>query len=245
MSNRKVTRIFKEEQDRGSLFYKKYEWSIGWHQPEINVLRDSLDEFKVEKAIANARYWERQRHINRWDLSSNRKINDENFVSKITKTVVKDVHDVRSMLVAHPECKRVLSVGYITVYTSDLALKDQLVEYGQKHSFVRERHANVIYPDDTIMLKNPKYQYRTYLRSRLVTDENVEILKNWLDAQQGEIVASPGLKNFILNRKKTYYYPTNYTTDYHYFDHNDMRYPTMLRMVLPVAIRKTVPIMAK
>ena len=50
----------------------------------------------------------------------------------------------------------------------------------------------------------------------------------------------------FFNRKDTrWYYSREWTADYHFFDHNDLRYETMLRMVLPVAIRKTVPIIAK
>ena len=155
------------------------------------------------------------------------------------------MHDVRTMLAEHPDAKRVMGVGHITVYTNNLEFKDQLVNYGQQHSFVTIRHANVVYPPDTIALNDPKYKYRTYLRSRQVSDENIETLKTWLAAQEGEIAPSPGIKYFMEHRKTGYYYPTNYTADHHYFDHNDMRYLTMLRMVLPVAIRKTVSIIAK
>lgn len=228
--------------NRSSKFYNKYEWAVRWNQREIQVLRHSLDSFQVEKAIANVRYWEAQRHNRSWSK------NTDTFRSEITSGVVNDIHATRALLETMPDAKRMLSFGSITVYVDSAELKDQLVKHGQLYinwGAVRVQRANVIYPADTIVLINPKYKYRTYLRSREVSDENIEILKNWLAAQENQISASPGLKNFMDHRKTRYYYPTNYTADYHYFDHDDMQYVTMLRMVLPVAIRKTVPIIAK
>lgn len=102
LSKRKTTRIHEEEKDRSSLFYNKYEWAVAWMQKEINVIRNSLDDYQVEKCIANARYWERQRWQNRWDLTG-RKLGDDNFQSTITKAVVDDIHAVRTMLAEHPD----------------------------------------------------------------------------------------------------------------------------------------------
>ena len=107
------------------------------------------------------------------------------------------------------------------------------------------RRANVIYPDEVVMLKEPRFKYRSYLRSRRVTPEEVAILKNWVEAQQGEIQPSGALKQFMNREASRWYLPVDYTADYYYFDHNDPRYVTMLAMVLPVPIRKTVPIVAK
>ena len=245
MLSKTKSQIIEVEKDRGSLFYNQYEWSVRWNQRYISVLRDGLDEFKVEKAIANARYWEQQRWKNtyRWS-NTGRQEQDAFFRSEITPGVVADIHRARELLTGH-QCKLVISMDSISVYTSDTQLRDTLIDHGQKRGCVVVTHANVIYPPDTVVLQNPQYKYRTYLRSREVSDENIEILKRWLEAQAGEIVASPGMKNFFKHRKSGYYYPTNYTADYFYFDHNDERYPTMLRMVLPVAIRKTVCIIAK
>lgn len=233
--------IYNEVKDRGSKFYKKYQWCVGWPQSEINTLRNSLDEYKVEQAIANARYWEHQRWTRGYGYGRTTE-----FRSEITAAVVNDIHRVRALLAQNPDHKRMLSVGYISVYTDDDAFKDSLIELAKTVSDrMVVRQARVIYPEDSIVLHEPKYRYRTYLRSRQITNENIDTLKNWVRAQGSELRPGPGLEYFMKTQKGGYYKAPNWTMDYHFFDHNDLRYETMLRMVLPVAIRKTVPIVAK
>ena len=243
LSKARKNKIYTIEKDRGSKFYNQYEWAVSWSQKFISVLRYGLDDFRIEKALADARYWERQRWKNGWNHHSKNNF-DDIFRSEITSTVVDNIYQTRNLL-AGADTKRMISMDRITVYTSDPALRDQMVNHGLTLGSVYVSHANVIYPPDTVVLKNPRYKYRTYLRSREVSDQNIEILKNWLLAQQEEISASPGIKSFIHSRKSRWYSPNNWTADYFFFDHNDPKYVTMLRMVLPVAIRKTVPIIAK
>jgi hypothetical protein len=139
-----------------------------------------------------------------------------------------------------------LSVGYISVYTDDDSFKDQLLALAKTISLkMVVRRARIIYPEDAIVLQEPKYRFRTYLRSRKITDKNIETLKNWVQAQGNELRPGPGLEYFMKTQQGGYFKILNWTMDYHFFDHNDLRYETMLRMVLPVAIRKTVPIVAK
>ena len=244
MSKAKITRLITIEKNRGSLYYGQYEWGVSWRQPYAHLLRDGLDDFKIEKAIASARYWEHQRWKNRWNMDRSKTESAPTFRSEIDRKVVTDIYATRDLLKDSTH-KRVFSLDCISVYVSDPVLRDKLTDFGQTLGFVTLTHANVIYPADTIVLKNPKYKYRTYLRSRHVSDESIEVLRNWLDSQGDEISASPSVWDFIKNRKSRWYAPNNYTADYYFFDHNDERYPTMLRMVLPVAIRKTVPIIAK
>jgi hypothetical protein len=239
LSKQHQPEILYEVKDRGSKFYKKYQWCVAWNQPEVNTLRNSLDEYKTEQAIANARYWEHQR----WNRSYGR---TTEFQSQITTSVVNDIHRVRTLLAQNSDHKRMLSVGYISVYTDDDSFKDQLLALAKtiSHRMV-VRQAQVIYPEDSIVLQEPKYRFRTYLRSRKITSENIDTLKNWVQAQGNELRPGPGLEYFMKTQKGGYFKIPNWTMDYHFFDHNDLRYETMLRMVLPVAIRKTVPIVAK
>ena len=244
MSKKFVPEIIHELKDRGSKFYKKYKWCVAWSQAEASTLRNSLDEFQVEKAIANARHWE---HL-RWDRSWS-KIQTAGFQSQITESVVKDIHSVRSFLAQNSNHKRILSVGYISVYTDDDNFKDQLIALIKSLNHhchrILVREARVIYPEDAVALQESKYRFRTYLRSRKITDENIETLKQWVAAQGDELRPGPGLKDFMKTQKSGWYRIPNWTADFHFFDHNDLRYETMLRMVLPVAIRKTVSIVTK
>ena len=215
---------------------------MSWSQYEIQTLRDGLDYYQVEKAIANARYWEHQRSRG-WKSYTK----SDTFNSTITERVVQDIHHVREMLSPQTEHKRVFSVGRITIYTSDEPFKDQLIEYGNTHSWVVVRQARVMYPENTIALINPHHKFRTYLRSRDLDEKQIETLSNWAHAQGQELRISPALQRF-LDRKPVHRfarYPTTWTADHYFFDHDDPSYVTMLHLVLPTAIRKTVSIVAK
>jgi hypothetical protein len=101
-------------------------------------------------------------------------------------------------------------------------------------SYVEYSRAVVGRPRNTIQLRNPKYQWRSYFKVGKLTAEQKAHLKNFL-ANQPDIRISPALTQWI-NFKYTR------TQDYFFIDYNESVWLTMLGLVQPGLIRKTLEI---
>jgi hypothetical protein len=121
------------------------------------------------------------------------------------------------------------------VYTSSRSLIDQL---DNLHSLTKKDYARAVIcrPKNTIQLKNPKYQYRSYFKMVKLTDEQKQYLTNFL-LNQPTVRISPALNDW-MNIK------FHRTQDYFFVDHNEMSWLTMLALVHSGLIRKTMQIIA-
>ena len=97
---------------------------------------------------------------------------------------------------------------------------------------------NVNRPRDTIILKNSKHTKRSYFREFAITKHEKDIITNFLTNQQDYIKISPGLRDWM---KKGQLH--NYVFDYFFIDYSDDQWLTMLSLVRPGLIRKTVKIL--
>ena len=90
---------------------------------------------------------------------------------------------------------------------------------------------------NTVRLKTSNYSKRTYFRSLLMDEGQSRILKNLLNSQE-HVRLSPGLKYWMTRDRWTR------TFDYHFIDHDDDGIITMLALLSPRLIRRTLPIVA-
>jgi hypothetical protein len=113
---------------------------------------------------------------------------------------------------------------------NDLTLIDQidkLVSLSHKSY----SQAQVNRPQDTIQLKNPRHNFRSYFKITKLTDEQKTHLTGFL-LNQKTVRLSPALDEWIVG-------PFNRTQDYFFIDHNEMSWLTMLGLVRPGLVRKT------
>jgi hypothetical protein len=94
--------------------------------------------------------------------------------------------------------------------------------------------AVVCRPKDTVQLKNPKHEFRSYIKRTKLTDEQKTHLVNFL-TNQPTVRISPAL-NIWINGS------FHRTEDYFFIDHNEISWLTMLSLVRPDLIRKTMQI---
>jgi signal peptidase I len=157
-----------------------------------------------------------------------------NQANKITETTVKNLHTLADLLLTtQANFKLVVSAFTGYVYANDLGLIDQVAKLPGV-SYVEYTQAVVGRPRDTIQLRDPKYQWRSYFKVGKLTTEQKTHLKNFLANQPG-IRISPALKNWIN-------YKFTRTQDYFFIDYNEPVWLTMLGLVLPGLIRKTLEI---
>ena len=222
----KITQQFKSvEKDR--LFYNRFEYVIGFTLDEVSCLRD-LSHKEIDRTIERRKEW-REIAQQRWNKSSNilgRRRKD------ITDKTVGDLHALAELLLTiSADYKLVVSANQGYVYTNDLTLIDKLdkLDYLDNKSYSR---ADINRPQNTIQLKNPRHQLRSYFKITKITDGQKRNIRNFLDNQRESIRISPALERWLL-------IPLTRTQDYFFIDHDEMIWLTMMALVHPSLIRKT------
>ena len=215
---------------KDKLFYSQFEYCVRFHLDEVNCLR-TLEHTHIDSMIERRIAW---RRIDQTMHRSTPTTVLSNQSNKITETTVENLHRLADVLLTTPaNFKLVVSAFTGYVYTNDLMLIDQVAKLPGV-SYVEYRQAVVGRPRNTIQLKNPRHQFRSYFKISKLTAEQKTYLKNFL-ANQTDIRISPALTQWI-NFKYTR------TQDYFFIDYNEPVWPTMLSLVLPGLIRKTMQI---
>lgn len=215
------------------LFYNRFEYAIGFRLDEISCLRD-LDHAAIDRVIERRIQW-REIALQR---VKNNKSSPYTILARrhqeITAETVGNLHQLANLLLNNAsDFKLVVSVNEGHIYTNDLSLIDLVSNLpGLTHKDYTR--AIVGRPKDTIRLKNPRHQFRSYIKTIKLTDEQKTHLKNFL-ANQPTVRISPALASWMDDA-------FNRTQDYFFIDHADMAWLTMLSLVRPGLIRKTMQI---
>ena len=211
------------------LFYDHYEYSIGLNLEECWALRHSLDHNSIEIILEDRHQW-RLTMRDRWNHTT------RPFLA-ITEEHRADVKKFASLLSIYPnEFKLIVQSNTARVYTNNLKLiwDIQQAEFGTKK---QRTQAVVDRPKGTIAVRNPKHRYRGYFRSIVLDLEAKATLAKFLD-NQSDIRIGPGLQDYLTGK-------WHRTMDHYFVDYNDSRWLTMLSLVQPGLIRKTMEIIAK
>jgi hypothetical protein len=206
----------------------------------------SLDADKMQRNIRMRMDYEQRRHTIIYDLQGKRI--EREYSSKFTTKCRSNLESARAFLAAETEPKKLVFFNNtITVYTNDLGLYDRLIE-NDWAGFVFSKQAELDLPPDTILLKNPQYQYRTYFRGRSFGKQQKARLATWITTQGKDVSASKSLRTFLeieLNPIRTLWWRNDATESYYYIEHNSLQYETLLSMICPGMVRKTLPIVKK
>jgi hypothetical protein len=129
------------------------------------------------------------------------------------------------------DLKITISGRLIYFYANDLSVFKTLTD-SNLFSNPLYSEAVVAIPRNTIRLKNPQYQYRTFLRQKKVSNLEMQGLKSFFKNNEQFVKISKslscGLKtaSFYLDRR-------------YFFDHSDNRLLIMLNVMCPGVIRST------
>lgn len=211
------------------LYYDRFLYCVGFQLDEVNCLRQ-LNHDKIDEFIQRRQEW-REVAQARWSnstiLTHRRK--------EITEKTVTDLHEVAEILLtATADFKLITTVNQGYIYSNDLALIDLLDQLPQ----LQHKHYNqaiVDRPKNTIRLKKSKYQYRSYFKITKLSPDKKTVLCSFLQNQQMSARISPSLNEWINT-------PFNRTQDYFFVDYHTESWLTMLALVNPGLIRKTVEI---
>jgi hypothetical protein len=155
--------------------------------------------------------------------------------NEITEEVEQNLYDFADILRnSGVDLKLVVSSNCGWVYTNSLELigrlKPMRMLTGKKYS-----EAVIDRPKNTILLKNPQHQFRSYFKITKITSDQKDMLINFLNNQRAGIRVSPALETWITGK-------FHRTQDYFFVDHDEMSWLTMLSLVHPGIIRKTLQI---
>lgn len=229
--NRKFNKIKKDR-----WFYDRFEYCIGFHLDEVSCLR-VLDHAHIDDFIERRKQWQeiaQQRWIKggqKYGLIMRRRWN------QITPQTVIDLHTLTDILLStQGEFKLVVSLNQGYVYTNDLSLIDRL-DAMPELTFKTYTRAQISRPKNTIQLKKSPYKLRTFFKLIKLTPEQKYQLEGFLLSQQANVRLSPALQTWIDQ-------PFTRIQDYFFIDHETESWLTLISLVVPGIVRKTMHIIS-
>lgn len=216
---------------RTDLWFQRYDHCIKFTINEAGSLR-GLSHTNIDKTVSMRREWGRVRHAGRNPGSWQ----DQWQPLIITDQDVDNLHQLCDFFQADQRDRKIsISGDTMYVYTTDTDLIRDICNLKIIKN-ISETQVLLHGTPGTVRLKNPKYQYRSYMRSIALKEPVADNIKNFLKVQE-EIGLSPSLKHWLTDRWK-------FILDYYFIDHNEHSTINMLRLIDPRLIRKTVPIVA-
>lgn len=207
---------------------------MGFYLEEANCLR-CLDHMLIDETIARRRHW-REIAKQRW-ITGRQKLGTiigRNH-REITEETVDNLHAVADMLLTAPQgFKLVVSVNHGHVYTNDLLLIDRL-DRMPILTYKTFTQAKIVRPKDTVALKKPKHKFRSYFRLCNLTAQQKDHLEAFLTNHLDHVRVSPALQEWLA-------IPYTRIQDYFFVDHDNESWLTMLNLVVPGCLRKTMHI---
>ena len=223
-----------EKDDRSSLYYNQYEYCVTLHISDASCLRD-LQPVRFEAAIRNAKYWAEQ------EMGQNRRPVRHPWDGTGKESALRETRDV--LLEEAGEYKAVISYNVLSLYTNNRRLADRFAKVGNPSVHLHlVRQAVITKPAGVVQLQESKYGYRTYLRERKYDYDQRQMLLNFLKSREGTLRPCGSLLTWLGTGRHRYMINPNYSRSYYFVDHDHPNEGTMLSLVMPGIVRKTLPI---
>jgi len=189
---------------------------------EISALRQ-LDHALINKVLDKRDFYRRSSNYSgRW----------RGHDQAITGEIRENCHSMCDFLQAQKDYKIMLIQDWGYLYTNNL----ELVRSMERLAYITPRELKQVSVDlarDTMLIRNSTHQYRSYFRTAKINSDQKNKLCNFL-LNQDNIRMSPMLNKWPKNTK-------HYYIEYIFFiDHDNISLPTMLSLIQPDCIRKTV-----
>lgn len=139
---------------------------------------------------------------------------------------------------ANPHIKIRLEMNTCSVFSNDprelLDLRNSLAVPHELHKIVDTS------PPDVMTLVKPKFKYRTYLRSRKLSEDEIKELSQFIDRYKHVTRASNALALWSAqDHSRHYWWNGLRSRDTFYIEHDDPGFPLIMSLATTVQIRKT------
>lgn len=218
------------------LYYGQFQYSASFQLQECWLFRYTTDHAEIDTRLTRQQEW-REKMRQRWPSTS-----QDRYHSYISDTTRANIHSMADFITGiSTPYKIVVENKTMRLYTNDLNIVQAIEHIG----FVTRRRYSQVHvdrPKDTIRLKNPQHQLRSYFKETKITPEDKAAVAQFLTSQPG-IRIGTGLRSWLDDGYSRY--SSKYTRDYFFVDHDNHSWLTMLALVRPGLIRRTVQIIAK
>lgn len=203
---------------RDRLFFDQYLYCMTADLDEAGCLRQLTHKW-IDRVVAVRRAY-------------HSRIQPNSTAFSISSDEIENLHKICQLLLDTTQVFRLtVEYGCIRVYSSSTELFDNLLAVGQFKSVLYVQ-AVIDRDRNTVKLKNPQHQYRSYFSRTKVTDQQKQSIVQFLNNNCTELRLSPCLSDWISK-------PWKWTEPYYFVDHNDTAWLTMLSLIYPKLIKKT------
>ena len=151
----------------------------------------------------------------------------------ITQHDIENLHKICQLLLDTTHTfKLIVEFGGVRVYSSSESLFDELTANAQ-FNFVYYTQAVIDRARNSIKLKNPQHQYRSYFSRTKLADQQKQSIVQFLNNNRADLRLSPCLSDWTLQQW------SKWTEPYYFIDHNNTACLTMLSLLHPRLIKKT------
>ena len=207
---------------RDRRFYDQYEYGICISLEEAGCLRAKTSQALLKEI--QHRNLVRSRYGGRGQISS-AQVQD-------LLAMFGELEPIRDRL------KMIVSYGIMYIYSNDIPALQKLADLPYVR-FCSAVQAVVDRPRDVVVISNPRFKYRSYFKEKVLEEHERDRLLNFLESRKDIFRVTNTLKN-TLNRHRIHWLPRHL-----FVEHNDPRDITMLSLVMPGIIRKTLTVQAK
>jgi hypothetical protein len=213
-----------KKETRSSLYFNEYKHCLKFYLPNVYALR-YRSHWKIDQILE----YNAKRNFN-WG-GSWRSLEDE--FSRDSE----ELHELLYLIEDIAEsCKLTVQRHHGYLYTNDCSVIETVSDL-EYISNIQCKSVELT-AAGTMKLKNPQHDYRTYFKSQRIQQEDKTRLAQFINAQTA-IRPGPGFKDFLDSWTNYCYVQQN-----HFLDHNDMGVLTMLQLVCPIKIKKTLELIS-
>ena len=207
------------------MFYDKYQYGICVGLEESGCLR-AKTHAELDRNISYRNSARRQ-----WGTLRNTNVIEQAQREKLF-AIFDELDQLRSYI------KLVVGYNFIYVYSNDIFVLEKIANLPDVR-FINSVQSIVDRPRDVILKTNPKFKYRSYFKDKTLDEEQRDRLLAFFDTRKSIYSITNTVKKH-LSRYRVYYLQRHF-----FVEHNDPKDITMLSLVVPGIIRKTMPIQAK
>lgn len=221
--------------ERDRLYYDQYEYCVSFTQDKASCYRD-LDPEKLRKVLASRIHWETERNGSHPGAKS-----------AYSDQVLERLHVSCKFLAqekAAAPLKITISSNFVCLYTNDKQLLDRIETALPFVQYIGIKQAVITRAKGVILLNNPKHGFRVFLRDRPISDDQKQVMLQWINSQPIDQVRPCGSLRFFLGNKSSWYWANVCQRHYH-LDVADSKYATWIGLVVPGFIRNIATIQKK
>lgn len=210
---------------RSSLYFGQYEYSAHLHITNINLIRD-LSEKVMRDVVHHRTVWGTWRN---WQHSA-----------RPTEAQLQSLADwIDPLIAVRTHSKLMFYTHWLYVYTNDTAALNWLTSHPDvRHSSLYRAELSV--PTDVIFLRQPRHPWRSYLRPGWLQPQQHQALLRFVTARPNNFYITPGFRSRLESAQHRLYLQNDV-----FIEHSTPQDLTMLSLVLPQCIKRTVQVQAK